>query len=430
MNYAEVLKAKLAPPAASAQVNSINAATQQRVETATPTVSPTTVNSPVTTGTNYASRLNSTLGNGSIASGLAGKSGGLADMLARARGMRSGYSAEAGDGSVQTSSQGSVQGDTSTPFKYMSLDTATGQAKDKLDPTYNSLRDRMDASYSSDRDNIKALLAARYGGLQGTRGGRAQSSYDQNTQEHSVAINDLENKRVSAVNEMAQAIQDKDYQRAFQAYQLQKQLEYQQQQLEMQQEQFDQTMDLQQSQFGWQKDYQTQQLQMQKDAQTMSNEQFMLNYGLSKDEFALKEKQSNFDMDMSNKEYDWKTNPDTWYNKLYTEGASLDNDYKQAQINKMYSNGSGGSSGGSGGAGNSGGSGGFDTKTSKSAADAIIADMQNEKLYLINNGGEPALYSQYMAQSIKDAQDQGIWDLLTDSDKAKVYALITQTTNY
>lgn len=347
-NYAAALKARLSNSPVSAtqtstanqQVSAVAPAAQQRTTSATPAASVSSVAARTgTTGNaDYASMLKSRLASNT------GNTSGLASMLASARGLTgSGYSYGSDNGDTSyTTRQSSGQGDSSTPFSYMSDEEAQSKAKSQLDPTYNSLRDRMDASYASDRDHINAQLAARYGGLTGLRGGRAQSSYDQNTQEHSLAISDLENKRVTAVNEMAQALQDKDYQRAYQMYALNKQLEYQQQQLELQQEQLDFSKDSWQQEF----DYGKTQDALENDWKQKYYDRDVLESDRNYD-WGVYTDSRDYDRSVleSDRNYDWETNPDNWYNQLYQESTGLDNAYKKAQINKMYSSGSGSGSG-------------------------------------------------------------------------------------
>jgi len=95
----------------------------------------------------------------------------------------------------------------------------------------------------------------------------------------------------------------------------------------------------------------------------------------------------------------------------------FENELALAKYNASLSRGSGGGSASS-------------SKISKELADGIIADMQNKKLYLINNGGDKNYLSQYMAQSIYEAQVAGAWDRISATDKARVLALINNTTNY
>jgi hypothetical protein len=102
------------------------------------------------------------------------------------------------------------------------------------------------------------------------------------------------------------------------------------------------------------------------------------------------------------------------------KAGSLDYDTALAQLNQIKAQTNKINSGG-----------GVDSaKISKDLADAIIADMQNEKLYLINNGQNPADFSKYMSQSIKDAQNNGTWDLISNADKDRILAIINNTTNY
>lgn len=99
------------------------------------------------------------------------------------------------------------------PPQAMSWEEALKQAGNAVNPTYNSLRTDAEMDYSTAREQIPQLLAARYG-MSGTRGGRSQSAYTQNTQKENASIGKIEDARQSAIQVMARSIQSQDYEMA------------------------------------------------------------------------------------------------------------------------------------------------------------------------------------------------------------------------
>lgn len=224
------------------------------------------------------------------------------------------------------------------------------QAAAKVNPQFDQLRDRADAQASANREQLPQVMAARYGGIMGTRGGRMGSAMTRATQAEGQAINEIEGQRQQATIAMQEALQKQDFDRALQLYQVTKSLEMQQAQL-----------DLQQSQSDWEQEKWQQQFDYNK-----TNDLRDYNYQIGRDEVGDTRWQTEFDYNKGRdsvkdnqwgQQWDWETNPDNWKNQMTITAQDLDNAYKKAQISKMYSSGSGGggsSSGGSGGSGNSG----------------------------------------------------------------------------
>lgn len=100
-----------------------------------------------------------------------------------------------------------------------SIDIATAlqQAKARLNPTYDALRGKAEQSFSKQKEQNPQLLAARHG-MSGTRGGRRQSVDYGTTQAERQEISNIEGQRLTAQEQLAQAIQDQDNERQMQAY--------------------------------------------------------------------------------------------------------------------------------------------------------------------------------------------------------------------
>jgi hypothetical protein len=106
----------------------------------------------------------------------------------------------------------------------MSYAEALKRAQKSLNPQYDTARGRLEQQYSQLREQNPQIMAARYGGLSGIRGGRLKSAQATTTQREAQSIDENERSRITAVEQLAQGLQNEDYQRQMQAYQLAEQL--------------------------------------------------------------------------------------------------------------------------------------------------------------------------------------------------------------
>lgn len=274
-----------------------------------------------------------------------------------------------GASNFEGTNQGSYAGSGRAP-SLMSLGAATTAVEDSVNPTYAALRSRQELTSSQEREQIPQLLAARYG-LSGTRGGRAQSSYADNTQSENADISSIEGQRQQALTEAALAYQEKDFARAMDKWKTSESLRMQQESLDMQQQQIDNQATQWQQGFDYQKLSDSQKLQLSYDQMNMSNEQFEKTYGLSKAQTEQSIKESEFGMDEN-----------SWANRLkINESAAgiANTEASTANILNAIANRSSGGGGSSGGSSGGSGSEGMSYSTALTrATDAAKADPRLE----------------------------------------------------
>jgi hypothetical protein len=215
----------------------------------------------------------------------------------------------------------------------MSYSEALARSQRRLNPQYDAMRGKLEQTYSQQREQIPQLLAARYGGISGTRGGRRQAAEYGTTQQESQAISETEASRQAAIEMLAEAIQSEDYNKQLQAWQLaqnQKQQQYANAMeqyrlaLDKQQREKDQNLQLWLQMQGWSRE----------DARSAVEQQRW---------------EQQFDWDKQKHQGSPEAQP--WYLDLYKQGLEADIKNTLRSANAPYGGGGGGSGGSGGGSG-------------------------------------------------------------------------------
>lgn len=201
----------------------------------------------------------------------------------------------------------------------------------QVNPTYDALRLKQEQDSSANRELIPQIMAARYGGIMGTKGGRTASAMTRSVQNEGAAINQIEGDRQRAVSELSRAMASEDRQATMQMLQL-----------AMQKEQNEASNDLAERRLSLDEENSSLDRKLQYDMMNMDDKQFQMTYGINKAQADQQIKESNYNIDQKSKEWAWQTDPTNWQNTAAIEAQNLDNDYKKAQISKLLSSGSGG----------------------------------------------------------------------------------------
>lgn len=299
----------------------------------------------------------------------------------------------------------SPPGGTTVPAPtYMTREEAEKSAHGIVDPAFAIQLSEQEQDYSKQREETPQYMAARRGGLSGLRGGMFESAMNTVTQKENAAKDKLKAQQLQVLSSTASDFMNSTNSMALAKWQAETSAA--------------QTADA----LAYQKwrdkvtDANSSEESAFNKALTLAN----LDRLLSQD----KQTQENWEKTYGLEAGTLQNSPE--YRQLVIEGMGLDNATKALNLNTKYSR----NGGGTGGRTVSSDGSALSTKASKDVADAIINDMQNEKLYLINNGGNPADFSKYMAQSITEAQGKGVWDSISNTDKARIFSLINNTTNY
>jgi hypothetical protein len=265
-----------------------------------------------------------------------------------------------GDYSQQAKTQRAL--DSAPMVQDMTYDDMYAQAEDRVNPIFNALRDRENAAAAANREQIAQVMAARYG-MGGTRGGRIASQMTKSQQAEGMAINQIEGDRQRGIADLADQLWQRELQRQQNA-----------QQLALQQEQND---------IAWATLKQNtatenQRLALEREFRYLDDQQWMLKYGLSKEEFAYRKMADDRAFNEDVRQFDATLG---WEKQQYADDMA----YKQAALAARSSGGSGGT-GGYGGTGGSGGSGGNELSykdrliraTELAKADPRLADVYDE----------------------------------------------------
>lgn len=233
-----------------------------------------------------------------------------------------------GDYSQQSRQQRAL--DSAPMVQDMTYDDAWSQAGDRVNPIFNALRDRENAAAAANREQIAQVMAARYG-MGGTRGGRIASQMTKSQQAEGMAINQIEGDRQRGIADLADQLWQRELQR-----------QYQQQQLALQQEQND---------IAWATLKQNtatenQRLALEREFRYLDDQQWMLKYGLSKEEFAYRKMADDRAFNEDVRQFDTSLD---WEKQQYADDMA----YKQAALTARSSGGTGGGSGTGGTSGDS-----------------------------------------------------------------------------
>ncbi len=225
----------------------------------------------------------------------------------------------------------------------MSYSEALARAQRRLNPQYDAMRNKLEQTYSQQRAQIPQLLAARYGGISGTRGGRRQAAEYGTTQQEAQAISETEASRQAAIEMLAEAIQNEDYNKELAAWQLaqnQKQQQYANAMeqyrlaLEKQQREKDQILQLWLQMQGWNRE----------DARNAVEQQRW------EQQFDWEKQRWEQQFDWEKQKYQGLPEAQPWYLDLYKRRLEADIKNILRSANAPY----GGRGGGSGGGGGSG----------------------------------------------------------------------------
>jgi hypothetical protein len=97
----------------------------------------------------------------------------------------------------------------------------------QANPQFDILRGRTEQQFSQQREQTPQLLAAKYGGLAGLRGGRREAAESALTQKEAMAIQELEAQRQQAISDLAVDIQTQENTGAYQRWLAESQLKQQ-----------------------------------------------------------------------------------------------------------------------------------------------------------------------------------------------------------
>lgn len=229
-----------------------------------------------------------------------------------------------GDYSQQSRQQRAL--DSAPMVQDMTYDDAWAQAEDRTNPIFNALRDRENAAAAANREQIAQVMAARYG-MGGTRGGRIASQMTKSQQAEGMAVNQIEGDRQRGIADLADQLWQRELQR-----------QNQQQQLALQQEQND---------IAWATLKQNtatenQRLALEREFRYLDDQQWMLKYGLSKEEFAYRKMADDRAFNEDVRQFDTSLD---WEKQQYADDIA----YKQAALAARSSGGTGSTSGGTSG---------------------------------------------------------------------------------